>query len=126
MTDGKIVQSEERTITLCRPNVVNGKDIFKNHMGVVKNDQNANKEKLRPYAGCSGTHLRKISRHFFIGMQTGSFADSSPCKNREGGCVFTPAAFSGYNTGLIKKKTGSDYFNSIIFFTLVKLPAERR
>jgi hypothetical protein len=35
MTDGKIVQSEERTITLCRPNVVNGKDIFKNHMGVV-------------------------------------------------------------------------------------------
>jgi hypothetical protein len=32
MTDGKIVQSEERTITLCRPNVVNGKDIFKNHI----------------------------------------------------------------------------------------------
>ena len=39
---------------------------------------------------------------------------------------FTPAAFSGYITDLIKKETGSDYFNSIIFFTLVKLPAERR
>jgi hypothetical protein len=126
MTDGKIVQSEERTITLCRPNVVNGKDIFKNHMSDVENDQNAYKGRLRPYAGCSGTHLRKISRHFFIGMQTGSFADYSPCKNREGDCVFTPAAFSGYITDLIKKETGSDYFNSIIFFTLVKLPAERR
>jgi len=131
MTDGKIVQSEERTIILCRPNVVNGKDIFKNHMGVVENDvvendQNANKERLRPYAGCPGTHLRKISRHFFIGMRTGSFANRSPCKNREGDCVFTPAAFSGYITDLIKKETGSDYFNSIIFFTLVKLPAERR
>ena len=71
-------------------------------MSNVENDQNANKERLRPYAGCSGTHLRKISRHFFIGMRTGSFANRSPCKNREGGCVFTPAAFSGYITDLIK------------------------